>query len=315
MAFGVRGFGGVLSIRFSVSLNLASRLWRLLTLPIPFEASRLKIERAELHIRSLETAIAAYMETEPAHVKTRLSADREYIEHEFFPVHDVPARLSPIVGDAIHNLRVSLDLLAVEVVGHNPQANTNNVYFPFAKSAAELDTTIRDKNFHRAADEAVTLLRTLKPYPEGNPSLRYVHDLDIMDKHKALVPVAGHVMIGNVLGLGVPHGGLMQLRSSGQVIKYAALASGLLPTRSSWSIQTLVPMGQPLADRELVPTLDHLAQDFSAIVDAFENLLLGQSASSLPPLVYASACRSIHSRGISLCHVYNSLAGRVAPLE
>lgn len=252
-------------------------------MPIPFEASRLKIERAELHIRSLETAIAAYMETEPAHVKTRLSADREYIEHEFFPVHDVPARLSPIVGDAIHNLRVSLDLLAVEVVGHNPQANTNNVYFPFAKSAAELDTTIRDKNFHRAADEAVTLLRTLKPYPEGNPSLRYVHDLDIMDKHKALVPVAGHVMIGNVLGLGVPHGGLMQLRSSGQVIKYAALASGLLPDKKlPVRFKLLFPWDSPLADRELVPTLDHLAQDFSAIVDAFENLLLG-TVSKLPP--------------------------------
>ena len=101
----------------------------------------------------------------------------------------VPTELATIIGDAIHNLRSTLDILASDVVRLNGQSN-QGVYFPFAQRAADLDRQIKDKKFNRAHPDAVKLLRSFKPYPEGNKLLRALHELDIQDKHQALIPCA-----------------------------------------------------------------------------------------------------------------------------
>ncbi len=67
------------------------------------------------------------------------------------------------------------------------------VYFPFCKDASKLEQTIRDKNFYRASPKAIALMRSLKPYVGGNVALRYIHDLDILDKHIMLIPSAGYL--------------------------------------------------------------------------------------------------------------------------
>ena len=46
---------------------------------------------------------------------------------------------------------------------------------------------IKEKNFHRAGPDAVALLKKFEPYRGGNNLLRGLHDLDIEDKHKALI--------------------------------------------------------------------------------------------------------------------------------
>lgn len=68
-----------------------------------------------------------------------------------------------------------------------------DVYFPFAKSGDQFDHVIQSRNFGRAGEDAVALLRTFKPYRGGNEALRGLHDLDITDKHTAIVPT-GHTM-------------------------------------------------------------------------------------------------------------------------
>jgi hypothetical protein len=68
------------------------------------------------------------------------------------------------------------------------------VWFPFADSQQALDTAIIDKNFDRAGPEAVALLKTFEPYRGADNPLRDIHDLDIIDKHRMLVPLAD--MIG-----------------------------------------------------------------------------------------------------------------------
>jgi hypothetical protein len=66
--------------------------------------------------------------------------------------------------------------------------NDKNVYFPFGENAAGLEEQIKRKNFSLCGNDAVALLRTLKPYIGGNLELRAIHDLDILDKHRALIP-------------------------------------------------------------------------------------------------------------------------------
>ena len=43
----------------------------------------------------------------------------------------LPDQIEPIVGDAVHNLRSSLDHLAVALATKNGAKRTNDVYFPF----------------------------------------------------------------------------------------------------------------------------------------------------------------------------------------
>ncbi len=93
-----------------------------------------------------------------------------------------------LIGDAIHNMRAALDLMACDLVRLNGK-RFDNVSFPFAQTASALEQQIKDKNFKRAHPDAVALLRSLKPYKDkGDVALRAIHDLDIMDKHQALLP-------------------------------------------------------------------------------------------------------------------------------
>jgi hypothetical protein len=69
-------------------------------------------------------------------------------------------------------------------------------WFESRESADKLDDMIRRRHFDRAGTDAVALLRSLKPYHNGNAALRVIHDLDIRDKHQALIP--------NVIGVASP---------------------------------------------------------------------------------------------------------------
>lgn len=91
-----------------------------------------------------------------------------------------------IIGDAMHNLRASLDALASELAvihGRNPK----NVHFPFADSADTLEARIKSKYFHYCGNEAVNIVRSLKPFRGGNDDLRAIHDVDLVDKHNGLI--------------------------------------------------------------------------------------------------------------------------------
>ena len=151
---------------------------------IPFEASRLKIWRAGQHTTTLESEINAYMARKPAHANISPSKppkDSGMVYHEVVITEAIPIHLSTIVGDIIHNLRTSLDLLACDLVRMNG-GNVEGVYFPFAKNADELENMITRRHLDRAAPEVIDHIRFQKPYSGGNMTLRGVHDLDVMSQ-------------------------------------------------------------------------------------------------------------------------------------
>lgn len=156
----------------------------------PFDAPRLKIERAKKHRDEFMDAIRAYMAGDPI----RLIVE----ELKKFPgmhcwvvrfVEPMPTEMSAIIGDVIHNLRTALDLTAADLVKLHGKS-VKGVYFPFCAKESDLDEMIRSRKFDRAGPAAVALLKALKPYKGGNPELRAIHDLDILDKHQALLPMA-----------------------------------------------------------------------------------------------------------------------------
>lgn len=151
----------------------------------PFHSARLKLARAAEHIESLEVVINAYFASEWCTSVLSKDVDGKY--HLSTTMHGEPHNYRLIVGDAIHNMRAALDLMAVELVTLNGKSG-KGVCFPFSADAASLDGAIKSKNFQKASSAAIALLKATKPYYGGNDLLRALHDLDIQDKHHRIEP-------------------------------------------------------------------------------------------------------------------------------
>lgn len=144
-----------------------------------------KLRRAEHFIRELEEDRVTRAEALRKTARTVIKNGRPYFAFDDKNGQSLHPGL--ITGDAVHNLRASLDLMSADLAQLNGQ-DRNQIKFPFSVSAAELDRQIKNKRFDLAGQDAVDLLRRqIAPYHGGNQALRNLHDLDIQDKHTALI--------------------------------------------------------------------------------------------------------------------------------
>jgi hypothetical protein len=158
-----------------------------------FEAPNHKISRARKHIDELEVAVANYLALNPVQIVVEQWKAQIPWPTDAWTARirkPVPPEFGLMIGDAVHNLRTALDLCANDLV-RSKGKSTKGVYFPFADSKDGLDEMIKRKNFNRAGPVAVEALKFCAPYRGGNIGLRSLHELDIADKHQALVPVLG----------------------------------------------------------------------------------------------------------------------------
>jgi hypothetical protein len=150
--------------------------------------AKLKLERAREHIVTLRSGIDAYFATSPLIIDR---SDEPVTGDEIYRVrikNEVPLAWSAIIGDAIHNLRSSLDLLACELVTEAGGIVSDRTAFPIRESEADFR---RDapKLLAGADPTALKLVRRLRPFRGGNEVLYRLHRLDILDKHRAIVAV------------------------------------------------------------------------------------------------------------------------------
>ena len=160
-----------------------------------FRGSALKIARARKHLAELKGEIVAYIQTNPARFEINIPDPPVWISEGVaavsvkFHIPGVPDELGPIIGDVVHNLRSSLDMMACELVRLSGRSD-KGVYFPFCETADDIDEVIKKRNFYRAGVPAVELLKSYQPHRGGNIALRALHDLANRDKHHTLIPTA-----------------------------------------------------------------------------------------------------------------------------
>lgn len=218
-----------------------------------FEDCDIKLERAEAHINELARWIAEHHETHPPIVDARYD-DNGHLVHLGVSIKGLPRSVSALIGDAVHNLRTSLDILAVQLV-NNVHSGTRGVYFPFAANDDQFEKALVSSKFDRAGAEAVALLRKWKPFTGGNSDLRALHDLDLRDKHNAIIPVASMVKTPNVtVDTTDFHLGVVRIR----------LVEGSMP-----EIAEVFPEDTPFSGAEIVDTLRRLHEMVTAIVADF----------------------------------------------
>ncbi len=179
-----------------------------------------------------------------------------FVANNTVSVHHEATTLKPamIAGDAIHCLRVALDLMASELARINGKTD-KDVYFPFAANAEALEAQIENKCFTKAGDDAVELLISLKPYKGGNVALRAIHDFDIQDKH-------------NGVSLAYPKRDMTV-----DVIVYPDTGAREVFVRDNSTNYVFPPNVPDFGGKDVVETLKQFAELVSGILEAFAALV------------------------------------------
>lgn len=154
-------------------------------------SSSLKLKRADAQIREVGENAQLVLNSEITITK-RDNPDSG--EREWFASCDTELieALGLMVGDSIHNMRSALDHIYCQLVIANGQEVTTQTYFPIRKSKEAYENS-RVAILKEIGAGALRVLDEIAPYPGGNDDLWRLHDLDIRDKHKLLVPVASYV--------------------------------------------------------------------------------------------------------------------------
>jgi hypothetical protein len=152
------------------------------------EGPRIKVQRAKKHIYELEAEIGAFFKRYPYRVFTEDEADTGDKVWRVEVPRQPPARWAAIVGDAVHNLRASLDLLVNQLVVANGRNPTDRTALPIGSTAENYETNAA-RITKGVSDTAKDMLAALKPYKGGNDALWRLHRLDITDKHRLLLAV------------------------------------------------------------------------------------------------------------------------------
>jgi hypothetical protein len=244
-----------------------------------FTGSKLKIKRANQHIDELQHILFAFLKAD----FYRLHIERDPKDGmnvlKFETTKDMPYEVPLVIGDSIHNLHAALDLMACEIVslaGNTPDRQTQ---FPFRDTRDELVKAINGGKI-KAADPAIInlIVDTIQPYKGGNDPLCALHDLDIMDKHRLLIPVASVTALVGASAeddRGNSFQSINFVVGQGGKINAVKTDSNLKITKQGQpSFNVIFDKGQVFEGKAVIETLHKLSQLVSGIVEAVEKTYL-----------------------------------------
>lgn len=162
------------------------------------DSAALKIHRASEHINELNVLFQKMRPfTYVLETNTKTGQRATFAKRSETTIE----KAAVICGDIVHNLRAALDHAYWEIV--SPVATTDkerrNLQFPFSETEARLDEAVKTRLADRVSPTFYQALLDLKPHgePGGNEFLALIHKLDIIDKHKLLVPTGDYTRLSS----------------------------------------------------------------------------------------------------------------------
>ncbi|WP_370182631.1 hypothetical protein, partial [Alteriqipengyuania sp.] len=154
---------------------------------LPFDGSKYRCVRADIHIDELKSILSRYTENMPFNLYFETSNVRNL--RAFFGVVGYPPAIASFaLGDVIHSLRSSLDHLAGDLARLN-RRSPRSVGFPISDSASSLKSAIENRNFRRVSKDCLEKLNEISPYKGGNDALYYLNKISNFDKHSISIPI------------------------------------------------------------------------------------------------------------------------------
>jgi hypothetical protein len=170
--------------------------------PNYFVGPKLKIERAKRHIQELEAAIKTFHNSNPYEFPGQDDLHAGQYIYRVAIKKPIPIEISAIVGDAVHNLRCVLDYLVCDCIRAANGMPDGNSGLPVKREAKRLKPGSVPK-IDGVSPRAERFFLRLKGSKGTNDALWYLHMLDIIDKHNAIVTVAS-ATIQVIAKVGVP---------------------------------------------------------------------------------------------------------------
>jgi len=252
--------------------------------PEIFHDAKLKIKRANQHIQELQTKLAAFLQTDfcSLHVEEDAKTGNHLLKFE--PTKPVPDDIPTIIGDAIHNLRATLDLVACEIITRAHGA-TDYVKFPVMDTRDKLIAALNGGEIKVAGADIIELIgNVIQPYKGGNGHAVWVlHGLDITDKHLRLIPTVSVTALTHVTGKA---GGVTFIDCAFAVSEGGKIGILAMPGKFTFqgygqpTFAVLFGKGQVFEGQPIVPTLHQLSQLIAGIVETIEKAYLAREQGS-----------------------------------
>lgn len=160
----------------------------------PLASLVLKIERAKKHIRELESEHERFMRDNAYTIDFKTDTNTKERIHYLAAVKPVPKEFSPILGDALNNLRACLDhtVFAMVQVGRPQAVKLNDVCFPICNSASDYKARLR-RIAPGLRPDAVNAINGVAPYIGGaGEYFCHLAQLNNIDKHRLLLTICGY---------------------------------------------------------------------------------------------------------------------------
>lgn len=245
-----------------------------------FDSPKLKVERANQHINELNSALATFFKAGAGGVRV----DRDFAGRDILVLDakPLPKGIPLILGDAVHNLRAALDLMTCEIVTVAGGTPSKYCSFPIRDTRQELIGQVSGGEIKIAGSDICDLIvDVIKPYIGGNDPIWSLHKVDIIDKHRLLIPTVGIVQVSGVCGHDDNNNRFTDITlgvdSGGRLNAIATSSRMHITNYGQPAFDVLFPKDSAFEGQPLVPTLHQLSQVVSGVIDTIEQAFLARS--------------------------------------
>jgi len=154
-----------------------------------FREAKLKIQRAVKHINDLNVILGEFSKRQTREVLVEHDPNGGDDILKVRATETLPDSFSLTLGDALHNLRTSLDYVIAEIEFTFIGSRSDYTRFPVDQSMDALKARLEGGLAKRAPKQVIDcIVESVQPYTGGNGDfICSLNDLDIEDKHRLLI--------------------------------------------------------------------------------------------------------------------------------
>jgi hypothetical protein len=237
---------------------------------IPFARAKLKIERANQHIKDAERWVRYFLDFST--FSLGITGDDKVFIKRPAPIAQTQV-LAAIVGDAVHNLRTALDHIAFEILqrfgGHLEKAG-----FPIDKDRQSLTAQLRYQEIERVAPDVANIIANFMG--SNGRQLVGLNRLTFIDKHRLLLTPVSVAKVSvlciddeNNVPSDVPLATLLVL-PKGAPLTPGSAAYLYNRRNGNMFVEVCFGKGEPFENEPIIPTLHLLSEHVSSIRQTLE---------------------------------------------
>lgn len=228
--------------------------------------AKLKLTRAQSHIAEIDREVRKYIERAPFRWETSASDEPNHTDITLRLDEAIPDEIATIVGDALHNMRSSLDNLVAGLATRNSATakQLKQVYFPVGQDQTEFVRKCNDLSKIIGVTASNSIAAAEVFVGGRGEKIKMLGEMSNTDKHRLLIPtipkIEGQLQLGFGGSQPLPAG--FEGRFSA---KFGELAIGKIPACDG---DLLLSYGNITDDRFFIsyqPTLT-VSMDFRGLV-------------------------------------------------